>query len=96
MSDYKAFVGNFKDPKDDGGGVMKASPPDGGEDVYLAQWGNFAAVSPAKAVLAKKPTGVKLQGAIAKEADAKDLIVYANMNAIRPLVLPQVKNGRRS
>ena len=66
-----------------------------GEDVYLAQWGNFAAVSPAKAVLAKKPTGVKLQGAIAKEADAKDLIVYANMNAIRPLVLPQVKNGRQ-
>jgi len=94
VTDFKAFVGNFKDPKEEGG-VTKASPPDGGEDVYLAQWGNFAAVSPAKEVLAKKPTGVKLQGAIAKEADANDLIVYANMNSIRPLVLPHIKDGRQ-
>ena len=94
VTDFKAFVGNFKDPKDEGG-VTKASPPDGGEDVYLAQWGKYAAVSPAKEVLAKKPTGVKLQGAIAKEADAKDLIVYANMNAIRPMALPHLKDGRQ-
>src|SRR5690349_6000061 len=68
VTDFKAFVGNFKNPKEEGG-VTKASPPEGGEDFYLAQWGNFAAVSPAKEVLAKKPTGVKLQGVIAKEAD---------------------------
>jgi hypothetical protein len=94
VTDFKAFVGNFKDAKEEGG-VTKASPPEGGEDVYLAQWGKFAAVSPAKEVLAKKPTGLKLQGVIAKEADTKDLLVYANMNAIRPMALPQLKDGRQ-
>jgi hypothetical protein len=96
VSDYKAFVGNFKTPTDAGDGVTKASPPDGGPDIYLAKWGNgFAAMSPAKEIVSKKPTGVKLQGVIAKEADAKDIIAYANMNAIRPKLLPLLKNSRQ-
>lgn len=94
VSDYKAFVGNFKNPVAEGD-VTKASPPEGGDQaVYLAHWGNFAAVSPAKETLAKKPTGLKLQGPALKESDAKDALLYVNMAAVRNIALPQMQQHR--
>jgi hypothetical protein len=93
-SDYKAFVSNFKDAADEGGGITKASPQEGNETVYLANWGQYAAVSPAKAMLTKKPAGVKLSGFSGKEAAAKDALLYVNLKVLRGKLLPQLKGGR--
>lgn len=91
-SDYAEFLKNFKSTAPDGG-VTKATPQEG-EDVYVANWGKFAAMSPSKGLLGKKPTGLKLEGASAKESDAKDAIVYANLKALRAKALPELKKGR--
>jgi hypothetical protein len=94
VSDYKGFLGNFKDTADEGG-VTRATPQEGGDEVFLAQWGKYAALSPNKAIVARKPSGgIKLQGAAAKESDAKDAIIYVNMKAVSPKLLPQLREGR--
>jgi hypothetical protein len=93
-SDYKAFLTNFKAATDEGGGVSKVTPQDGPEDIFVANWGQYAAMSPNKAALAKKPTGIKLTGFSAKEAEAKDVVMYANIKAVRGKVLPELRKNR--
>jgi len=93
VSDYKAFVGNFQNPAVEGE-VTHVKAGDGGQDTYVAQWGSYAAVAQAKELLGKKPAGLKLQGAAAREADAKDVIVIANIPAVKALALPELKNNR--
>lgn len=94
-SDYAAFLSNFKSAADEPGaaGVKKATPQEG-EDVFVANWGKFAALSPSKSLLGKKPTGLKLQGVAAKESAAKDALIYANMAALKGKLLPELKKGR--
>ena len=91
-SSYAEFLKNFKSTADEGG-VTKATPQEG-EDLYVANWGKFAAMSPSKGLLGKKPTGLKLDGVSARESDAKDAIVYANLKALRAKALPALKDGR--
>ena len=93
VSDYAAFVSAFKDPKVKGE-VTQASPPDGGETVYIVRRGSYAAVTPNKAVLGHKAGGLKIEGAVAKEFESKDALVYANMAVIRAKVLPMLKGKR--
>jgi hypothetical protein len=93
VSDYQAFVGNFKNPQPQGE-VTKASPQDANEELYLAHWGNYAAITPTNQLLAKKPAGLKLQGVAAKESDAKDALVYVNMAAVRAKALPALQQNR--
>src|SRR4051794_274002 len=93
VSDYKAFVGNFPNPAVEGE-VTHVKAADGGPDVYLANWGSYAAVAQAKELLGKKPTGLKLQGAAAREADAKDAVVIANIPVLKAMALPELKNNR--
>lgn len=92
VTDFKAFVGNFQNPAADGA-VTHAKVGDG-VDVYLAQWGSYAAIAQSKELLGKKPTGLKLQGAAAREADAKDAVVIANIPVLKGMALPQLKQGR--
>jgi hypothetical protein len=93
IDDYKAFLGNFK-ATESVGEVTKATPVDGDEDVYVAHWGSFAAISPSKEIVAGKPRGLKLEGVIAKEAESKDAIIYANVVALRAKALPELKKAR--
>src|SRR5437773_7540238 len=62
VSDYKGFLSNFPDAKEEGGvaTVKIASDPD---DSYVANWGKYAVITPSKEVAALKPAGVKVQGA---------------------------------
>lgn len=92
-SDYKAFLGNFDAPVETAG-VTKAKPKKGGEEVFIANWGAYAAVTPNQQILGKKPTGMKLAGFSAKESDAKDVLMYTNIKAVRGKLLPELKNGR--
>ena len=94
VTEYKLFTGNFPDAKTEGEftEVKIARDPD---PTYITTWGKFAALSPSKDVLIKKPAGgVKLTGLTAKELANKDAIFYANMSAIKKMALPKLKEGR--
>jgi hypothetical protein len=67
-----------------------------GHKGYAAQWGNFAAISPAKLPVGTKPAAMlKVSGAATtKELAAKDIILMANFQALRPKLLPQLQSGR--
>jgi hypothetical protein len=92
VSDYKAFVGNFTDPHEDGE-ITTATSPDDKKPVYLAHWGDFAAISDVKTLLDNKPTGFKLAGLAAQEAE-KDITVFANMEQLRAFG-PKLKEQRQ-
>ncbi len=94
VTDYKTFTGNFADAKTEGDftEVTFASDPD---PSYITSWGKFAAISPSKELLGKKPTaGIKLTGLTAKELNDKDAIIYANMAAVKKMALPALKAQR--
>jgi len=93
VSDYQAFVGNFKNPQAQGE-VTKASPQDANEELYIAHWGNYAAITPTNQLVTKKPAGLKLQGVAAKESDAKDALLYVNMAAVKAHALPALQQNR--
>ena len=95
VTDYQAFLGNFKDPQKEGD-VTVVSPEGIPTQLYIAKWGDFAAVSASKALLAKKPGGLKLAEQSAKllNNDKIDLSVYANAAPIRDMALPELKQQR--
>ncbi len=96
VTDYKAFTGNFPEAKTEGD-FTEAKIGRGNDDSYITPWGKFAAISPSKDVLMKKPTGgVKLGGLAAKELGSKDAILYVNMAGVRKMALPKLKDGRES
>lgn len=95
VSDYAGFVANFKDAKVDGE-VTEVSMPKGKDPGYLAHWGDYAVLSPSKAVASMKPSAMlKISGAATtKELGTKDIVVYANFNALRGLLVPQLQQVR--
>jgi hypothetical protein len=92
VSDYKAFVGNFKNPQEDGE-ITTAANPEDNKPVFIAHWGDYAAVSDTKALLENKPAGFKLAGLAAQEAE-KDITVFANMEQMRTSG-PKLKEERQ-
>ena len=76
-TDYKAMVASMPGAKTEGA-ITTFTPEEGsGEDHpgYAAQWGNYAAITPVKDLLGKKPTGLKVAGLAAKELQEKDAAV---------------------
>lgn len=92
--DYKAFLGNFKDVKDVDNGVSEVHVPKNGEKLYVVNHGKYAVAAMDKALLAK-PVGLKLEGSIAKEAQAKDVLVYFDVKSLRPLIQQGIKDGKK-
>jgi hypothetical protein len=94
VSDYKAFLANFPDAQTDGD-VTQAKMGDSPEPAFIANWGSYAAITPTKDLVAKKPDGgLKLTAAGDKELNAKDLSVYANFDVIRAIVQPKLAEHR--
>jgi len=92
--DYKNFLKNFNDVKDTGGGVSEVHVPKNNEKLYVMNHGNYAVAAMDKSLLSK-PAGVKLQGAIDKEAKAKDALLFIDIKALRPLIQKGIKEGRQ-
>jgi hypothetical protein len=94
VSDYKKFLGNFQDTKNEGD-ITEAPLPDG-EPVFVAKWGDYAAVSHIKQLVMEKPKkqGITPAGFAAKELQSKDIVTYFNMPAIREKALPELKGNR--
>jgi hypothetical protein len=61
VTDYKAFLGNFPDAKSEGE-ISTIHLKNNPEDNFVAQWGGYAAISPMKDLLTKKPEGVTAAG----------------------------------
>lgn len=94
VTDYKAFTGNFPESKTEGD-FTEAKLGLNNDTSYITPWGKFAAISPSKDLLTKKPAGgVKLGGLAAKELANKDAIFYVNMAAVRKMALPKLKDER--
>jgi hypothetical protein len=95
VSDYAGFVANFKDAKVDGE-VTEVSMPKSTEPGYLAHWGNYAVLSPSKALASLTTTApLKITGAATnKELGAKDMVFYANFNALRGMIQPHLAEMR--
>ncbi len=93
VSDYKEFLGNFADAKTEGD-ITETTTPEG-EPAFVKEWGKYAAVSPSKLTLAAKPTGVKPEGSFAnKELAEKDVVIFANFTALRPMMLSAIQKNR--
>ena len=96
VTDYKAFTGNFPEAKTEGDFTETKFGHDP-DPSYITPWGKFAAISPSKELLGKKPAGgVKLTGLTAKEIANKDAIFYVNMAAVRKMALPKLKDQREN
>ncbi|CAN5615494.1 hypothetical protein BH09PLA1_BH09PLA1_31150 [soil metagenome] len=95
VSDYAAFVGNFKDAKVEGD-VTEVTMPKGGDPGYLAQWGSYAALSPSKLVPGMKASApLKITGdATNKELGSKDIVFFANFKSLRENLTPHLQDVR--
>src|SRR5207248_8297408 len=91
-SDYKAFLGNFPDAKEEAG-VATIKFGEAPMDFYMVSVGKYALITPTKELTALKPGGLKVQGATAKEMN-KDFVVWANMPRIRDIARPKLKENR--
>ena len=95
VSDFKAFLANFADAKTEGDVTEVHLPSNPDETAYIAQWGDYAAISTDdKTPLSKKHTGIQPSGLAAKELADKDITIFANMKAIREKALPKLKEQR--
>jgi len=96
VSDFPAFVSNFGGAKPDGE-ITSIKLPISEEDGFVAQWGNFAAVCTSKEVLSKKPSTIlKIPGtATNRELAGRDLVIYANMETLRPRAQQMLQMARQ-
>lgn len=67
VSDYKAFIGNFPNAKTDGD-ISEIHFKDDPDVTYVAHWGDYAAASPARQLVATAPTAtLRVSGLADKE-----------------------------
>lgn len=92
--DYKAFLGNFADVKDEGDGISQATVKKDKEKLFIVQRGKYAVAAMDKLLLTgHKGLGIKLQGAADKEAQSKDAIFYVDMKTLRPRIQQGMKQA---
>lgn len=96
VSDYTKFVGNFPDAKTDGDVTQAHFKNDlANEPTYFAHWGDYAAASPTRSIVAAAPTDIiQFEGLASKELDSKDIVVMANLRGLRPKLLQDIADAR--
>jgi len=93
ITDYQAFLGNFKDAKTDGDITEIENP----NTAYVAHWGDYAVISPVHDAVLKKPdTALTLPDAAAKEWDSKDIVIAVNVPALRPKAGPMFDQAKQA
>jgi hypothetical protein len=95
VADYKSFLSNWPDAKTDGA-VSEIKFANGGDEPgYVASWGKYAALSPSKEIVGKKPAAFLTTPALAsKELAGKDAILYVNFNSLRGKLVPEIQKNR--
>jgi hypothetical protein len=96
VSDYQKFIGNFADAKPDGDITQAHFKNQTGDLTYFAHWGDYAAASPTRDIVAKPPTGIiQVDGLAAKELDGKDIVLLGNLKGLRPKMLHEIDSARQ-
>ncbi len=93
ITDYKAFLGNLANLKTEGE-ISQFTLPDEQDPFFATNWGKFAAITPTKDLLSKKPEGVDITGSAAKQLDGNDVAIYANMKVVSAKALPKFREHR--
>jgi hypothetical protein len=92
--DYKAFLGNFADVKDEGDGISQATVKKDQEKLYIMQRGKYAVSAMDKLLLTgHKDLGLKLEGAAAKDVESKDAIFFVDIKTLRPRIQDGMKQA---
>lgn len=92
--DYKAFLGNFSDVKDEGNDISQVTVKKNHEKLFVTQRGKYAVAAMDKLLLSDhKAGGFKLEGAAAKEAQTKDAIFYVDIKTLRPRIQDGMKQA---
>jgi hypothetical protein len=107
VSDYEAFLGNFKNRQDEGGGITRVRMGDqeemeegdmGADDDagYVMQMGEYAGLSPMKDLLKKPEQVIEFSGVTAGMLEDRDMVLYANMKQAGPMLFQamQEQNAR--
>lgn len=95
--DYKAFLGNFTDVKDQGNGISEVTVKKNHEKLYVTERGKYAVAAMDKLLLSDhKGGGFKLEGAAAKEAQSKDAIFYVDVKTLRPRIQDGMKEAHNA
>ncbi|MGD0388641.1 MAG: hypothetical protein ABSC42_06755 [Tepidisphaeraceae bacterium] len=96
VADYQKFIGNFADAKPDGD-LTQVHFKDDANVSYVAHWGDYAAASPVRDIVAKPPTDIiQVDGLAAKELDGKDIVFLGNLKALRPMMLQGIDKARQA
>jgi hypothetical protein len=86
VTDYAKFVSGIEGATTEGDiTVFKQD-----ENTFMAHWGDYAAISPKKEYLAGKGEGVKVNAFTAKEMEAKDAVLWANIAAMKAVFGPKL------
>ena len=97
VTDYQAFIGNYADAKTEGDVTSTTFGIAGGQTTYIAHWGDYAALSPAKDNVATPPTSIlKVTGPSADELSKRDIVALFNLQELRGDVLPALEQARTS
>jgi hypothetical protein len=81
-------------PITDAQGISTIAFPNAFDSAYVAQWGNYAAISKVKLAVATPGTGLTVSGLAAKELTDKDLVVYINMPLVKAKAITALKDNR--
>jgi hypothetical protein len=96
VSDYQKFIGNFPDAKPDGDLTQAHFKNQTGDVTYFAHWGDYAAASPTRDIVAKPPTDIiQFDGLAAKELDGKDIVLLGNLKGLRAKMLQEIDSARQ-
>ena len=90
VSDYKAFIGNFQGAARDGN-LDQVRLPGAPMAFFAAQFGQYAALSPDRNLVANAPAGLKVPGAVGKALTERDATLFLNMPVIAKMALPQIR-----
>ncbi len=94
VTNYNAFIANFAGAKNDGD-VTEVTLPKSNEPSFMAKWGDFAALAPGKEALTKPASMMKVTAAVTnKELSSKDVVLLANVPAMKTKFLPKLKENR--
>ncbi len=85
VSDFDAFLTNFENLRDEDG--MKVGQAESGDDVYIKQMGDYAAIAPMGELFAMGgDLGLAMDGPTGEAFADEDVTVYANFSALAPVL----------
>ena len=93
VSNYAEFLTNFANPKTDGG-VSEVTMANDPKPLFVADWGEYAAISPNKDNVAKPAKLMAATAAVAKEAGRQDFLIVTNFKELGPKLMPDLDKGQ--